>query len=78
MADIVGNGTDAKHRSNAYTLDWSGNGIYAGKLTVGSGPINDMDVATKQYVDGKIRSGTATPSSSLGNDGDIYIKYSAS
>lgn len=47
---IVGNGTSAA-RSNARTLDWSGNEVLAGKLTVGSGPANDMDVATKQYVD---------------------------
>jgi hypothetical protein len=49
-ADIVGNGTSSA-RSNAYTLDWSGNGWYAGKVTVGAAPTTDMDVATKQYVD---------------------------
>lgn len=49
-ADIVGNGT-TDSRSNAYTLDWNGNGWYAGKLTVGTGPTENMDVATKQYVD---------------------------
>ena len=49
-AFIVGNGSSSTF-SNAYTLDWSGNGIYAGKLTVGAGPTNNMDVATKQYVD---------------------------
>ena len=48
---IVGNGTDENHRSNAYTLDWTGNGVYAGKVTVGTAPTNDMDVATKKYVD---------------------------
>jgi len=52
-ADIVGNGTSSIP-SNAYTLDWSGNGWYAGKLTVGINPINNMDVATKQYVDDSI------------------------
>ena len=50
-ADIVGNGTSGSARSNAYTLDWNGNGWYAGKLTVGTGPTENMDVATKQYVD---------------------------
>lgn len=49
-ADIVGNGSSAT-RSNAYTLDWSGNGWYAGKVTVGEQPTADMDVATKKYVD---------------------------
>lgn len=50
-ADIVGNGTAYDARSNAYTLDWSGNGVYAGKVTVGTAPTADMDVATKLYVD---------------------------
>lgn len=52
-ADIVGNGTSSA-RSNAYTLDWSGNGIFAGKVTVGAAPTNNMDVATKQYVDTQV------------------------
>lgn len=50
-ADIVGNGTSGSARSNARTLDWSGNEVLAGKLTVGAGPTENMDVATKQYVD---------------------------
>lgn len=50
-AHIVGNGWSNGSRSNAHTLDWNGNGWYAGKLTVGSAPTNNMDVATKQYVD---------------------------
>lgn len=49
--EIVGNGTANTARSNARTLDWDGNEVLAGKLTVGVGPTNDMDVATKQYVD---------------------------
>lgn len=48
---VAGNGTADNARSNAYTLDWSGNGVYAGKLTIGSNPVNTMDVATKGYVD---------------------------
>ena len=48
--EIVGNGTYSK-RSNARTLDWDGNETLAGKLTVGVAPTNDMDVATKKYVD---------------------------
>lgn len=49
--EIVGNGTADDTRSNARTLDWNGNEVLAGKLTVGAGPVNDMDVATKKYVD---------------------------
>lgn len=48
--EIVGNGTSST-RSNARTLDWSGNEVLAGKLTVGAAPTANMDVATKQYVD---------------------------
>lgn len=48
--EIVGNGTNVTH-SNARTLDWNGNEVLAGKLTVGSVPTNNMDVTTKQYVD---------------------------
>ena len=55
-AEIVGNGaydmsSHTAKRSNARTLDWSGNEWLAGKLTVGTDPVDDMDVATKKYVD---------------------------
>ena len=52
-AHIVGNGTADDARSNAHTLDWSGNAWYAGKVTVGAAPTEDLDVATKKYVDEK-------------------------
>ena len=48
--EIVGNGTSST-RSNARTLDWSGNEVLAGKLTVGASPTNNMDVVTKQYME---------------------------
>lgn len=34
-AHIVGNGTDADHRSNCHTLDWQGNAWFAGNIRVG-------------------------------------------
>lgn len=49
--EIVGNGTSLSARSNARTLDWDGNEVLSGKLTVGTAPTNNMDVTTKQYVD---------------------------
>lgn len=52
--EIVGNGSSTSARSNARTLDWSGNEVLAGKLTVGAAPTADMDVATKKYVDDAI------------------------
>lgn len=48
--EIVGNGS-SNARSNARTLDWNGNEVLAGKLTVGAAPTENMDVTTKQYVD---------------------------
>ena len=34
--NIVGNGADENHRSNAYALDWDGNGHYKGDVYVGA------------------------------------------
>ena len=34
--EIVGNGTDNANRSNARTLDWSGNEVLSGSMTVGT------------------------------------------
>lgn len=51
--EIVGNG-NYNTRSNARTLDWDGNEVLAGKLTVGATPTANMDVTTKEYVDNAI------------------------
>ena len=70
--EIVGNGTALDARSNARTLDWSGNEVLAGKLTVGAAPTNAMDVATKQYVDGAIPT-VPTNVSSFTNDAGYLV-----
>lgn len=57
--EIVGNGTSNSTRSNVRTLDKTGNEILAGKLTVGVNPVDNMDVATKQYVDQHAGGGTS-------------------
>ena len=49
-AHIVGNGSENK-KSNAHTLDWSGNAWYAGKLSQEGTPTEDKDLTTKKYVD---------------------------
>lgn len=49
--EVVGNGTTPDNRSNARTLDWNGNEVLKGKLTVGTAPTDTMDVTTKGYVD---------------------------
>lgn len=53
-AHIVGNGTSSSAKSNAHTLDWNGNGWYAGKLSQDGTPTGDKDLTTKKYVDGKV------------------------
>ena len=55
-AHIVGNGTDDENRSNAYALDWQGNGWFAGDVYVGSASGVDKDegskkLATEEFVD---------------------------
>lgn len=50
-AHIVGNGTSDSNRSNAHTLDWQGNGWYAGSLFVGGTSQDDAEeVATKSDI----------------------------
>lgn len=80
--EIVGNGTADDARSNARTLDWSGNEVLAGKLTVGAAPTANMDVTTKQYVDTGLSAkqktitvSTNEPTSSDGVNGDIWFVY---
>lgn len=53
-AHIVGNGAGDAKRSNAHTLDWQGNGWYAGKLSQEGTPTEDKDLVTKKYVDDNI------------------------
>lgn len=60
-AHIVGNGT-SDTRSNAHTLDWSGNAWYAGSVSAGTtaapaAVVNDNDLTTKAYVDNAISQG---------------------
>lgn len=53
-AHIVGNGDDNNHRSNAHTLDWRGNGWFAGNVFVGgTDQSNGKKLATEEYVNSK-------------------------
>lgn len=57
-AHIVGNGTNIDTKSNAHTLDWSGNAWFAGDIYVGSTSGTNKDdgskkLATEEYVDSK-------------------------
>ena len=53
LAHIVGNGTDSVHRSNAHTLDWSGNAWFAGDVFVGSKDGKNKDSGSQRLA--KIR-----------------------
>ena len=51
-AHIVGNGTNDSNRSNAHTVDWQGNGWFAGKVYVGGTSKDDgVEVALKSDLD---------------------------
>lgn len=50
-AHIVGGGENVDTRKNIHTIDWDGNATFSGKVTAGANPTNDMDLATKKYVD---------------------------
>lgn len=47
---IAGAGSNASNRKNVYTLDWNGNAVYAGTVSVAT-PTSNAHAATKQYVD---------------------------
>ena len=49
-AYIVGNGTSDTERSNAHTLDWSGNAWFAGDVYVGSTSGKNKDDGSKKLI----------------------------
>lgn len=51
-AHIVGNGKSDSERSNAHTIDWSGNAWFRGGIKISGENFNDgLELATKSYVD---------------------------
>ena len=81
---IVGGGT-GNTQKNIHTLTWAGEAWYQGDVYVGSTSGTNKDagsqkLATETLVNTKqnqVLSGTTDPDNSLGENGDIYIKYSA-
>lgn len=70
-AHIMGNGSGSSNRSNAHTLDWSGNAWFAGDIYTGS-------TSGKNKDDGSVKlpvvySGTTAPSNDIGKNGDLYV-----
>lgn len=68
---VVGVGTSESNRKNGLTLDTSGNMVVLGKATVGTAPIDDMDVATKKYVDDNAGGGSSLPAIAAGDAGKV-------
>ena len=69
-AHIVGNGK-YNNRSNAHTLDWSGNAWFAGDIYTGStSGTNKDDGSVKLPV---VYSGTTAPTNDIGKNGDLYV-----
>lgn len=48
--EIVGNGTSDNSRSNARTLDWSGNERLAGSITIGAGTSNEVTLTAADLL----------------------------
>lgn len=69
-AEIVGGGTSDNNRKNIRTLDKQGNGYFAGTVKA-STPVENNDLATKEYVDDKstektpVKLGTITPTEAV-------------
>lgn len=57
-AHIVGNGTATNARSNAHTLDWSGNAWFAGDVYVGSTSGKNKDAGSKKLATEDVFTGT--------------------
>lgn len=73
-ADVVGNGKSDTKRSNAYTLDWNGNAVYAGNV---SGKVDGADVSlrsiTYKFNDYQL---SATNAGRKGtNGGEVFNDY---
>ena len=72
-AHIVGNGKDFNNRSNAHTLDWQGNGWYAGKLSQEGTPTEDKDLVTKKYADASLENKVDKSQLSFNSDGELVV-----
>lgn len=71
LAHIVGNGSSDSNKSNAHTLDWSGNAWFAGDVYTGStSGTNKDDGSVKLPV---VYSGTTAPTNDIGKNGDLYV-----
>lgn len=78
FAHVVGNGSSDSRRSNAYTLDWDGNGIYAGIVTCGKTSVTgSKDLVPKAQLDAAITNinNNAVGRRSTGAGAEIFNFY---
>ena len=81
-AFIIGNGTDADHRSNMFFIDWKGNACFLNTLLVGANAITPSKIAdAKFYVEGisyfngnMTVTGNLTASTAPSNDNHLVNK----
>lgn len=82
LAFIIGNGTDAGHRSNMFFIDWNGNACFLNTLLVGTNATTPSKIAdAKFYVEGKSYfngdmtvTGNLTASTAPSNDDHLVNK----
>ena len=75
-ADVIGNGSSDTERSNAYTMDWSGNAWFAGDVYIRSTSGKNKDegskkLATEEYIDKKIEVSDTAPNE---EENKIWLK----
>lgn len=75
---IVGTGTSNSNRRNGLILDYNANLTILGKMTVGAAPTNDMDVATKKYVDDNAGGGGSSLPTDPSTDGTYFLSNTIS
>jgi len=72
--DIIGNGTADNARSNAATVDWSGNAWYAGDVYVGSTSGTNKDSGSKKLLkEGDAITGVSVNGTSIATSGVANI-----
>lgn len=87
-AQIVGNGSNYLQQSNAYTLDWDGNGSYAGDVTINKGTAEEVSVSELkteinscnndiEYIEGQNVLDMATRTAGVIFTGDQSSNYTA-
>lgn len=80
FVEIVGNGTASNAKSNARTLDWEGNEVLAGDLTVKKGTADEISVsALKTEINSRPETKNTTESDSdvdvTDENGNVIVRF---